>query len=273
MADHQRIHPVDLEAGNRPSVPLVPNGSFRSDKGDPAQAQPATNNLHQQQTQRGHGPLPPPPRRAAPPAPPLPPPKRHGRGCCCRFLCCIVITLIILAVLVAAAAAALYFVFKPQAPRYSVDRLSVSAFQVDPSTLTAHASFDVAVTATNPNARIGIYYERGSSLSVWYESYRLARGSLPAFYQGHRNTTALAIAMAGEVQLGSAVVSGLQSAERAGAVPLVFRADVPVRIELGTLKLWKFTSRVRCDLVVDRLMDLSNPIKIKASNCKFSFKL
>ncbi|CAN6323652.1 unnamed protein product [Urochloa humidicola] len=270
MADHQRIHPVDLEAGNRPTAPLVPGNSFRSDKGDPAQR--AANH---QQAQRGHGPLPPPPRRVAPPAPPLPPPppKRRGRGCCCRFLCCVVITAVVLAVLAAAAAAALYFAFKPQAPRYSVDRLSVSAFQVDPSTLTARAAFDVAVTAANPNTRIGIYYERGSSLSVWYESYRLARGSLPAFYQGHRNTTALEIAMAGEVQLGSAVVSGLQDAQRAGSVPLVFRADVPVRVELGSFKLWKVTSRVRCDLVVDRLMDISSPIKIKASNCKFSFKL
>ncbi|RCV42355.1 hypothetical protein SEVIR_9G209100v4 [Setaria viridis] len=274
MADHQRIHPVDLESGNRPTAPLVPGGSFRSDKGDPA---PRANNPHhyQQQQQRGHGhgPLPPPPRRVAPLAPLPPPQKRRGRGCCCRFLCCAAVTLVVLAVLAAAAAGALYLIFRPKAPRYSVDRLAVSAFQVDPSTLTARAAFDVSVTAANPNSRIGIYYERGSSLSVWYESYRLARGALPAFYQGHRNTTVLALAMAGEVQLGSAVVSGLRDAQQAGSVPLVFRADVPVRVELGSFKLWKVTSRVRCDLVVDRLMDLSSPIKIKASNCKFSLKL
>ncbi|KAF8722526.1 hypothetical protein HU200_022353 [Digitaria exilis] len=276
MADHQRIHPVDLEAGNRPSAPLVPTGSFRSDKGDPTQQLPNNNQPHyQQQRGHGHGPLPPPPRRVAPRAPPLPPPKRRrgSRGCCCRFLCCVVVTAVTLAVLLAAAAGALYLAFRPQAPRYSVDRLAVSAFQLDPSTLTASAAFDATVTAANPNARIGIYYERGSSLSVWYESYRLASGGFPAFYQGHRNTTVLELAMAGEVQLGSAVVSGLRDAQQAGNVPLVFRADVPVRVELGSFKLWKVTSRVRCDLVVDRLMDLSSPIKIKASNCKFSLKL
>jgi len=65
VADHQRIHPVDLEAGrNRPSAPLVPSGSFQSDKGDPAQR---ASNQQQQHQQRGHGgyghgPLPPPPR-------------------------------------------------------------------------------------------------------------------------------------------------------------------------------------------------------------------
>ncbi|CAD6213019.1 unnamed protein product [Miscanthus lutarioriparius] len=276
MADHQRIHPVDLEAGsNRPTAPLVPGGSFRSDKGDPARS---ANHQHQQRRQQqGYvpGPLPPPPRRVAPLAPPLPPPRkrRGGRGCCCRFLCCVVITAVVVAVLAAAAAGALYLALDPKAPRYSVDRLSVSAFQVDPSTLTARAGFDVTVTAANPNSRIGIQYEPGSSLGVWYQSYRLARGALPAFYQGHRNTTVLALAMAGEVQLGSAVVAGLQDAQRTGAVPLVFRADVPVRVEIGNFKLWKVTSRVRCDLVVDRLMDVSSPIKIKASNCKFSLKL
>ncbi|WVZ59435.1 hypothetical protein U9M48_009578 [Paspalum notatum var. saurae] len=286
MADHQkRIHPaVDLEAGrNRPSAPLVPGGSIRSDKGDPAPQRASHPHPHHQQPSHSHHgnghhvPLPPPPRRVAPPAPlppPLPPPKRRGRrGCCCRLLCCAVITIVALAVLAAAAAGALYVALDPKAPRYSVDRLAVSAFQVDPSTLTARAGFEVTVTAANPNARVGIRYERGSSLGVWYDSYRLARGALPAFYQGHRNTTVLAVAMAGEAQLGSAVVAGMQSAQRVGAVPLAFRADVPVRVVVGGFSTWKVTARVRCDLVVDRIMDVSSPIKIKASNCKFGFKL
>ncbi|KAG0533452.1 hypothetical protein BDA96_04G194200, partial [Sorghum bicolor] len=173
------------------------------------------------------------------PLPPPPPRKRRGRGCCCRLLCCAVVTAVVLAVLAAAAVGALYLALDPKAPRYSVDRLSVSAFQVDTSTVTARARFDVTVTAANPNSRIGIQYEPGSSLGVWYRSYRLACGALPAFYQGHRNTTVLPLALAGEVQLATAVVSGLQDAQRTGAVPLVFRADVPVHVEVGSFKLWK----------------------------------
>ena len=148
----------------------------------------------------------------------------------------------------------------------------MSQFQVDP-TLTASARFDVTVTAVNPNGRIGIFYERGSSLSVWYDSTRLAQGALPAFYQGHRNMTVLRVVMAGHAQLGSAVMTALRDAQQTGAVPLVFRADVPVQVELGSLKLWKVTSRVRCDLVVDSLLNAGSQIKIKASNCKFSLKL
>lgn len=268
MADHQRqrIHPVDLEAGHpRPTAPLVPQGSsFRSDKAavPPTATTPPPPHHH---------PLPPPPHRLAPPPLPLPPPKRR-RGCCCRVLCCAATTLILLAILAAATLGALYLAFQPKAPRYSVDRLSVSQFQVD-SSLTASARFDVTVTAANPNARIGIFYQRGSSLGVWYQTHRLARGGLPAFYQGHRNTTVLGVVMAGQAQLGSEVMAALRDAQRTGAVPLVFRADVPVRVELGSLKLWTVTSRVRCDLVVDSLLNAGSQIKIKASNCKFSLKL
>ncbi|GJN19730.1 hypothetical protein PR202_gb07036 [Eleusine coracana subsp. coracana] len=274
MADHQRrIHPEDLEAGRRPSAPLMPGGSFRSDKGDPSPAPPPPPPRPDYQHHHHHqarGPLP--PHRVAPRAP-LPPPPKHrrgGRGCCC----CLLLTIVTLAVLLGAAALALYLAFNPKAPRYTVDRLAVSAFQVDP-TLTARARFDVTVTATNPNTRIGIHYEPGSDLGVWYAGTRLARGALPAFYQGHRNTTTLRLAVVGQVQLGGAVVSAMQDAQRAGAVPLLFRADVPVRVQLGGVKVWKVTSRVKCDLVVDRLMDVStsSPIKIKTSDCKFSIKL
>ncbi|KAL5224934.1 hypothetical protein ABZP36_011573 [Zizania latifolia] len=174
MAEQQkmRIHPVDLEAGGqrRPTAPLVPGGSFRSDKGNPAAAagsadkRPRPTQAHLPPPRRAAPPVPLlPPRRVAPPVP-LPPPKRR-RGCFCRFICCVVVTVVVLAVLAAAAVGALYLAFDPKAPRYSVDRLSVSAFQVDPM-LTARARFDVTVTAANPNSRIGIYYEHGSSLSV-----------------------------------------------------------------------------------------------------------
>lgn len=273
MADHQRrIHPEDLEAGRRPSAPLMPGGSFRSDKGNPPPAPRADHHHHQHP--RG-APLPPPPHRVAPRAPLPPPPKRRSRGagnCCCRLLCCLLCATLLLAVLAGAAALALYLAFDPKAPRYTVDRLAVSAFQVDPS-LTARARFDVTVTAANPNARIGVHYEPGSDLGVWYGAARLARGALPAFYQRPRNTTVLNLVVGGQVQLGTSVVAALQDAQRTGAVPLLFRADVPVRVQLGGLKVWKVTSRVTCDLVVDRLMDVSRPIKIKTSNCKFSIKL
>ncbi|XP_074585815.1 NDR1/HIN1-like protein 6 [Curcuma longa] len=251
IADHQRIHPADIEAHPpHPPVtataPLVPRETWRSDKGDP------------EYPRRGDLPLPPPKRR------------RRG-GCCCRLLCCAICAALVLAVALAVTAGVLYLVFDPKLPSYSVDRLRVAAFGVD-ANLTARATFDVTVTATNPNKGIGIYYEQGSRLSVLYAGYELCEGSLPAFYQGHRNTTVLAVGLTGAARLGSELMRELLRQEQGGAVPLDFAGDVPVRVKLGRFKLWKVTSRVRCALVVDSL-NANVQIKIRSSSCKFSFKL
>ncbi|THU65655.1 hypothetical protein C4D60_Mb05t05900 [Musa balbisiana] len=246
MADQQRIHPVDVEAP-QPTVPLVPRELSRSEKGDPE----------------------PYPRRTLPVAHSRPP-KKH-RSCCCRFLCCTICTIILLVVAVAATLGILYLVFDPKLPKYSVDRLRVTAFSVDQN-LTAHATFEVTVTATNPNKGIGIYYVSGSRLNVLYSGYDLCQGTLPEFYQGHRNTTVLGVVLTGDVQLGSTVMNELQQQQQTGTVPLDFKGDVPVRVKLGGLKLWKVTSRVRCSLVVDSLT-ANNQIRIKNSSCKFSLKL
>jgi len=250
MTDHQRIHPVDLESQNKPTAPLVPQGSSRSDKPDPAIQYP--------------------PYRQYPPSQ-LRPPKRRRGNCFCRCLCCTICILILLVIIIAAVAAALYFIFDPKLPKYSVDQFQITQFSTDSSNF-ANATFDVTVTAENPNKGIGIYYENGSKLNVLYSDYSLAGGSFPAFYQGHKNTTVLTVVMAGGVQLGGEVMNSLQQQQQAGMIPVEFKGEIPVRIKLGALKIWKFTSKVRCDLVIDSLT-VNSQIKIKSSSCKFSLKL
>lgn len=247
-SDHQKIHPVDVEAAPPPSAPLVPRDMSRSDKGDPSSA----------------------PLRRTIPVTYAPPPKRK-RGCCCRCVCWTLLTVILLIVIIAATIGILYLVLDPKLPKYSVDRLRITDFSVDTG-LNARASFDVTVTAKNPNKHIGIYYEDNSHLSVWYSDISLCEGSFPVFYQGHRNTTVMTVTLSGQTKLGSDIVTGLQAQRQTGKIPLKFRGDVPVKVKLGGLKLWKVTSRVRCDLVVDSL-DVNNQIRIKTSDCKFSLKL
>ncbi|KAJ4784272.1 hypothetical protein LUZ62_035518 [Rhynchospora pubera] len=248
MSEHQRIHPVDLEAQTKPTAPLVPRGSSRSDKPE----------------------LPYPPLRQYPPSH-LRPPKRRSGNCCCRCICWSICIIILLVILVTATLAALYFIYDPKLPKYSVDRFQITEFQVDSNNFV-NATFDVTVTAENPNKGIGIYYEDGSKLSVLYSDYNLAQGSLPVFYQGHKNTTVLTVVMKGGAQIGSQVVNSLQQEQQTGSIPIDFKGDVPVRVKLGGLKLWKFTSKVRCNLIIDS-MTVSDQIKIKSSSCKFSLKL
>ncbi|KAJ0970013.1 hypothetical protein J5N97_022890 [Dioscorea zingiberensis] len=218
-ADAQRIHPVDLEAAARPSAPLVPRDQPSSDKGDPSAANPY------------------PPYQRTIPLSHSRPPKRN-RSCFCKCLCWTILLLIVFIVAVAATLGILYWIFDPKVPKYSVNRLSISAFSVD-TDLNVNAAFNVTVTAMNPNKKIGIYYVDGSELNVLYAGTRLCSGEFPVFYQGHRNTTVMALMLNGQVKVGSELLNGLQEQQRTGMVPLTFKGDVPVKVKFGALKLWK----------------------------------
>ncbi|XP_008802758.1 NDR1/HIN1-like protein 6 [Phoenix dactylifera] len=251
MAEHQRIHPEDVEAPP-PSAPPAPGNfsqSAKRDAGDQRAPLPQGTTIPVAHAK----------------------PTKKKRSCCCRCLCWTILTIIVLIILVAATAGILYLIFDPKIPKYSVDRLSISAFDVD-NNMTVRAGFDVTVTARNPNKKIGIYYEDGSYLSVWYTDSSLCNGSFPEFYQGHRNTTVLNVTLTGETQLGSEILTELQQQQQTGTIPLLFKGDVPVRVKFGSLKLWKMTFRVRCNLVVNSL-SASNKISIKSSSCKFKLKL
>ncbi|XP_043696025.1 NDR1/HIN1-like protein 6 [Telopea speciosissima] len=251
MAEHQKIHPVDPEAPP-PTVPLVPEGSTRSEKGDPVEQYPPVY------------------RRTFPVVQSNPPPKK--RSCsCCRCLCWTISLLILLVIIIAATVGILYLVFQPKVPSYSIDRLRITQFMIN-TDMSLSAKFTIRLTASNPNKKIGIYYEDGSNISAWYTSTKLCEGSLPKFYQGHQNTTVLDIQLTGQIPNGNIVVQALSQQQQTGNIPLILNAKVPVSLKLGRLKLMKVKPNVRCNLVVDSLTQ-NNLISIKTSSCKLMLKL
>lgn len=250
MADHQRqkIHPTaDVEAP--PTVPLVPRGSSPSEKGIPIQPRP--------------------PLQRAIPAIQAKPAKKSS--CCCKCVCWTISLLVLLLIVIAATAGILYLVFKPKLPNYSIDNLRISDLRLN-FDMTLYAKFDVKITANNPNEKIGIYYEKGGKLSVWYTKTKLCEGSLPIFYQGHQNKTVLNVALTGQTQYGNTLMTALQEQQQTGRIPLDLKVHAPVTIKLGKLKLRKVKVLGRCLLVVDSL-STNNVISIKASNCKFRLNL
>ncbi|KAI3747632.1 hypothetical protein L6452_10171 [Arctium lappa] len=255
MADQQRIHPDpvqpmnDLESQQKPTAPLVPRGSSKSDNANAVQPFP--------------------PHHRTIPVQYSKPPKK--RGCCCRFMCWTLSLLILLVISLGILAAIIYFGFDPKQPKYSVDSFTVTRFSLDNDT-TLYAQFNVNITARNPNSKIGIYYEGGSKLTVLYMGTTLCEGSFPKFYQGHKNTTVLDVALTGQTRAATGVMNSLQAQQQMGSVPLVIRAKVPVRIKLGKLKLPKWKPVVRCRLRVNSLSP-DNVIRIRDSSCSFKFKL
>ncbi|KAK4771839.1 hypothetical protein SAY86_013614 [Trapa natans] len=252
MADHQRIHPVwDPEAASpqKSTAPLVNRENTRSEKGKPVEY---------------------PSFRRTIPVVHSKPPKR--RCTFCRFLCWTLALFVFLVVALAATLGILYLVFRPKVPKYSVDGLEITRFNLGNDN-SLSATFDVNITAKNPNDKIGIYYEGGSWISVWYTGSKLAEGALPKFYQGHRNTTVLVVPMTGETKNATGLIASLQlQRQQSSVIPLDLIVRQPVRVKLGMLKLPKVKLILRCNINVDSLSS-QNIIRIKNNNCKKKVRL
>ncbi|OIT02634.1 PREDICTED: protein YLS9-like [Nicotiana attenuata] len=258
MSENQRIHPVvDMEAppAPPPTRPLVPRVSFKSEKGDPSQLQQPIINQ--------------PFRRTVPVM--YPRPHNKKRSCFCKCICWTISLIILLLIIIAAIGGILYLVFKPKIPQYSVDNLRISDLRLN-FDMSLYARFNVRITAVNPNKKIGIYYEKGSRLSVWYKNTQLCQGSIPKFYQGHQNKTVLDVALTGQSQYGNTLMSAIQEAAQTGRIPLDLKIKVPVSVKLGKLKLRKVKILGDCLLIVDSL-SANSLVRIKASTCKFGLKL
>lgn len=246
MADHQRIHPVQ-----DPEAPLVPQGAFRSDKGSPA---------------RGY-----PPFRRTIPVTQSRPPKR-GRSCCFKCFCWTISLIFLLFVIIAILAAVFFLVFQPKLPKYSIDKMRITQFNLN-NDMSLFATFNVNITARNPNKKIGIYYEEGSNIKVFFKGVQLCEGSWPKFFQDQRNTTVLDVPLTGQTQNATELLQSVQAQQQqTGSIPLNVRVKVPVKIKLGSLKLMKWNFLVRCEVAVDSLT-ANNDIRISSSKCKFRLRL
>lgn len=192
--------------------------------------------------------------------------RKNRRSSCCGCCRCLLISLLLLLLALGITAAVLYLVFRPESPNYTVENVAIKGFNLtSPSPISPE--FDVAVRADNPNKKIGIYYEKGSSVEILYGGAALCTGSLPVFFQPANNVTVFTTAAkANGVNLTSSILKGLADAEKNGAVPLTLKLIAPVKLKLGAVKTWKFAVKVTCDITVDKLTAAS---KIVSKKCNY----
>jgi len=183
------------------------------------------------------------------------PPYDHrepSRCDCCCFLCWLISIIVFLAVILGAAGGIFYLIFRPEAPVYSIQRIAIKGVNLTSSVFSPE--FDVTVRAYNGNNKIGIYYEKGSSVAVFYNDARLCDGVLPAFYQPSNNETVLKAVLKGnDVELTVTDQTTLVKGVSEQNVPLKLELRVPVKIRVGSVTTSKIGVRVECDVTVDEL--------------------
>ncbi|OVA03887.1 Late embryogenesis abundant protein [Macleaya cordata] len=198
--------------------------------------------------------------------------RKHRRNPCCCCLCWILGIIVLLILLTAVAAGVFYLVFRPKEPNYSVENVSIKGINLTSSSdLTLSPEFDVTVRAENPNKKIGIYYEKGSSVVVSHSNIDLCSGVLPAFYQPTSNVTVFETALKGSgIKLTTTVYNELQEQQKKGKIPLGLDLKVPVKIKVGSVKTWTITAKVHCVITVNKLAMDS---KIVSKDCGVGLKL
>ncbi|KAG5248124.1 harpin-induced family protein [Salix suchowensis] len=196
--------------------------------------------------------------------------RKPSRSPCCCCLCWLLALLTAFVFLIGVAAAVFYFVFRPESPDYSVERLSISGFNLTSSRWVS-PEFDVTVRANNPNDKIGIYYKKGSSVDVYYDSVKLATGSLPNFYQGTNNVTVFVTPLKGSaVELTSRDRTAMIGEASKGRVPFKLALRAPVKIKVGPVETWEITVKVDCDITVD---NLTAAAEIGSKKCDYGVDL
>ncbi|KAF9587226.1 hypothetical protein IFM89_039556 [Coptis chinensis] len=191
-----------------------------------------------------------------------PPPTRHNnqkptrRNHCCCCLYWLLSLFIILIVIIAASFGVFYLVYHPKAPKYSVDRLSIQGFNLTSADQLISPKMVVTVKARNPNKKIGIYYNKGSSISVSHSDdiNPLCKGVLPVFHQPTNNVTVFQTVLTGsDTNLSAADYEAFRDQQKKGEIPLKLDLKVPVKIKVGSLKTWTISVKVRCQITVDKL--------------------
>ncbi|GLT33826.1 hypothetical protein SLA2020_083840 [Shorea laevis] len=192
--------------------------------------------------------------------------RKPGRGKCRRCFCFFLATLFVFLLAVGIAAGVFYLVVRPKSPEYSVQSLAIEGFNLTSSS-SFSPEFNVNVRANNPNNKIGIYYEKDSSVRVYYHDINICSGSLPVFYQPKNNVTVFQMALKGSgLELTSTMQTGLQEEENIGAVPFKLKFRAPVKIKVGAVKTWTITVKMTCDISVDKLTAAS---KMVSNHCEY----
>lgn len=184
--------------------------------------------------------------------------KRH-RSRCRRCVYWSFASLFLLLVALAAIVGVFYLIFLPKLPSFSIQSLSIHAFNVSPEIL-------LTVRSENPNNKIGFYYRDGSSISIAFSGEVFGRGEWPPFYQLRRNATFVQTLLTGSgIRLSEASIRLLTASVNRREVPLEIRAQLPVRVKFGAVTSWTTTVKLRCEVTVD---ELTADARILNKSCK-----
>ncbi|KAK3029655.1 hypothetical protein RJ639_039388 [Escallonia herrerae] len=171
---------------------------------------------------------------------------RAHRDQSARFLCRLLAALLIVFLAMGVVSFAAWLVLRPHLPEFRLASVTASPFNATASSLSA--TWRISFLVTNPNHKLGIYYDRLDASVFYNDDYLLSRTSLPPFFQLKDNQT-LINAKLGVVEsnMENDVVKGISSDRPGGRVKFSFRAMAVIRYRSGEWRTTKHLIRVYCE--------------------------
>ncbi|KAK8447264.1 hypothetical protein SEVIR_8G038300v4 [Setaria viridis] len=223
-----------------PPPSAAANGTAAFGVAYPYPAPPHHNhNHHPPPPHHNHYPYPPPPHHHH--YSPHPPPPT----CLRRLLAAVVGAFLLLG----AATFIVWLLLRPRAPAFSLTSLALSRVAYSPSNSSLSASFDAALLAANPNAKLSVTYFSPLASVSFAPSSPIAVASLAPFSQGPGNTTTLAFRLVvDDAYVGPDDAAPLKSGGGGGGtVEVQVRLMAVAVFDRGGWRTRRRVMRVMCD--------------------------
>ncbi|KAL7608246.1 NDR1/HIN1-like protein 1 [Lactuca sativa] len=142
----------------------------------------------------------------------------------------------------------IYLILRPTKPHFTLQDLTLYAFNISAAaTTTLTSNLQITVSSRNPNARIGIYYDK-IDVYATYRSQQITLATLiPPSYQGHKDITVWSPYLYGtDVPVAPYLAMSLAQDESAGTVLVNVKAAGRVRWKVGTFVSGGYRLNVNC---------------------------
>ncbi|KAI3503976.1 hypothetical protein L1887_32509 [Cichorium endivia] len=141
----------------------------------------------------------------------------------------------------------IYLILRPTKPHFTLQDVTLYAFNVSAATTTLTSNLQITISSRNPNARIGIYYDKVDVYAT-YRSQQITLATLiPPSYQGHKDVTVWSPFLYGtEVPVAPYLAMSLSQDETAGTVLINVKAAGRVRWKVGTFVSGGYRLNVNC---------------------------
>ncbi|KAK9068550.1 hypothetical protein SSX86_012665 [Deinandra increscens subsp. villosa] len=189
-------------------------------------------------------------------------------GCILNLICELLITV---AIFISVIGLLLWFIFRPNVPKFHVDDVTLTQFTLSPANDTLFYNLAVNLTFRNPNRRLGIYYEQIQADAV-YHGLRFSTAEVQGFYLGHKKENSFGAVFKGEQLVA---IGGAKSRYDSEKSEDLYRIDLKLRLKMR-LKAWwvktpRFKPKFECDLKVPMRSKGKNSTAEKFGRTKCEF--